>query len=105
MATLTGDPCLRSVDVATIQCLEPLFRNVVQAVAALAGVGLFIMLLSGGFRFLTSGGDQKKLEMARGTVTNAIVGIVIIAMGYLILATIAEFTGIQGIKEFKVLAP
>ena len=43
-----------------------------------AGVGLFLMLLSGGFTFLTSAGDTKKLEQGKGRLTNALLGFVII---------------------------
>lgn len=91
---------------ATIQCLEPLFSNVVQGLAALVGVALFIMILNSGFRYLTSAGDQKKLEAARGSLTNAIVGVVLIAVGYLILKTIQVFvfTGsATDITIFKIL--
>jgi hypothetical protein len=33
-------------DVATIKCLEPLFRNVITAAGALAGVALFLILIA-----------------------------------------------------------
>ncbi len=92
-------------DVAQISCLEPLFKNLVQTVVALAGVALFVMLLFGGFTFLFSGGDQKKLEAARGTITNAIIGIVVIVSAFLILNTISVFTGVKDIKTFKVIVP
>ncbi len=82
-------------DAATIQCVEPLFRNVLQALAALVGVALFVMLIVGGFTFLFSGGDQKKLEQAKGTVTNAIIGLVVIVAAYLMLKTIEWFTGVN----------
>lgn len=86
---------------ATIQCLVPLFESLVKAVVALGGVALFLMLLVGGFNFLFSGGDPKKLEQARGTVTQAIVGIVIMSLAYLILLTIQKFTGVN-VTEFSV---
>lgn len=89
-------------NVATIRCLEPLFKNVVTSLMALAGVGLFVMLIVGGFNFLFSGGDQKKLETARGTITQAIAGLVIMSVAYLIISTIAAFTGVEGIKTFKI---
>ena|SRR3989344_8313525 len=79
--------------VATIQCLEPLFSNLIQFVVAISGVALFIMLLVGGFGFLFSGGDPKKLEQARGTITNAIMGLVLIVSAYIILRIIGVFTG------------
>lgn len=82
-------------DAATIQCLVPLFANVVKAVVSLGAVTLFIMLLVGGFNFLFSAGDQKKLEAARGTVTQAVVGLVIMSVAYLIMLTIKSFTGVD----------
>lgn len=86
---------------ATIQCLVPLIANVITAVVALGAVALFIMLLVGGFNFLFSAGDQKKLEAARGTVTQAIVGIVIMSLAYLIILTIETFTGVT-VTDFTI---
>ena len=90
--------------VATISCIETLFENTVWGVIALAGVGLFIMLIVGGYGFLFSGGDPKKLEKARGTLTNAIIGIVVIVTAYLIIRTIGVFTGID-LDVFRVIIP
>lgn len=87
---------------ATIKCLEPLFQNVVTALIAFAGVALFIVLLVGGFKYLFAGGDQKKIEAARGTLTNAVIGLVVIVLAYLILKTISVFTGLPQLLEFKV---
>lgn len=83
---------------ATFKCFESLFGNVVQALTALVGVALFIMFVIGGYGFLFSGGDQKKLEKARGTLTAAIAGVVIIVIAYLILKTIWLFTGVDVTK-------
>ncbi len=82
-------------DVATIQCLVPLFRNVVVGVVQLGGVALFLMFVVGGFLFLTSGGDPKKLEQARNTITYAIIGVVVIVSAYLILLLIKAITGVD----------
>ncbi len=95
----TGAP-----DVATFTCLEPLFKNVIQAIIALAGVALFIMFLIGGFSFLFSGGDPKKLESARGTITNAIIGLIVIVAAYIILRIIEVFTGVP-VTKFGVTIP
>ena len=91
-------------NVPTIKCLEPIFRNLVNSIIALSGVVLFIMLIIAGFNFLFSGGDQKKLEKARGTMTNAIIGLVIIACAYLILQTIKIFTGVD-VTQFNIVMP
>jgi hypothetical protein len=92
---------LQSTDVATFQSLETLFGNTVQALTALVGVAVFVMFVIGGFSFLFSGGDQKKLEKARGTLTNAIIGVVVIVAAYLILLTIKALTGVD-VTKFTV---
>lgn len=55
-----------------------------------AGLLLFAYLVMGGFSYLTSGGDPKAMEQAKGKVTNAIVGFVIIFVAYW-LVQILEF--------------
>jgi hypothetical protein len=88
--------------VATIRCLEPLFENMVRALVAFVGIGLFVMLLLGGFNFLFAGGDAKKLEKARGTLTAAAIGLIIIVVAYLIIKAIATFTGVTNLTNFKI---
>lgn len=93
---------LKNGDVATFQSLETLFGNTVQALTALVGVAVFIMFVVGGFSFMFAAGDQKKLEKARGTITNAIIGVVVIIAAYLILRTIGVITGVTTITTFTV---
>lgn len=88
-------------DVATLQDLEVVFGNVVNVILGLAGVVLFIMLILGGFSYITSGGDPKKVESARNTLTYAIGGMIFIALAYLILKFIETFTGVP-VTEFKI---
>ncbi len=95
------DPTCLIEGTATLSCFESLFGNVVQAITALVGVALFVMLVVGGFGFLFAGGDQKKLEKARGTLTAAITGVVVIVVAYLILKTISLFTGVD-VTQFVI---
>lgn len=90
-------------DVATIQCLVPLFRNITVALVQLSGVALFLMFIVGGFQFLTSGGNPKQLEQAKNTLTYAIIGVVVIVSAYLILRLVQEFTGVD-VTKFNVPA-
>jgi hypothetical protein len=88
-------------DVAQLQDLEGVFGNVVNVVLGLAGIVLFIMIILGGFSYITSGGDPKKVESARNTLTYAIGGMIFIALAYLILKFIEVFTGVP-VTEFKI---
>ena len=64
-----------------------------------AGVGLFLMLLSGGFTFLTSAGDSKKLEEGKQRLTNAIIGFLIIFVSYWAVQAAGIIFGLDTIKN------
>jgi len=87
---------------STLKDLEKVFATVVRSVLALAGVVFFIMLLAGGYKYITSGGDPKKTAEAQGTLTWAVGGLVFIALAYLILRLIAAFTGVNSILNFTI---
>ena len=92
-------------NVATIRGFEGLFQNLIGALLGLGGILVFIMLLTGGFKYITSGGDPKKLESAKNTLTYAIGGVVAVALSYLVLRFIGVFTGATWIVNFQVFSP
>src|SRR5579872_5086824 len=48
-------------------------------VLSIGGLAVFMYLILGGFNWLTAGGDKSKIEAARSMITNAIIGITILA--------------------------
>ena len=94
--------CKPTNGVATIANLGCVFQNVVQAFLGLAGIVLFILLIVGGFRFITSGGDPKAVEGAQKTITSAIIGLIVILLSYLILVLIKAITGVD-VTTFKLV--
>jgi len=61
----------------------------------------FLYLLTGGVSWLTSGGDKSKLENARDKITNALVGLVIVAAAYAVFALVGQFFGLD-VKALKI---
>ncbi|MBI2029002.1 hypothetical protein HYT02_01155 [Candidatus Gottesmanbacteria bacterium] len=98
---VTWENCVKD-GAPTIQCAEVVFANILQAVVTIAGIALLIMLVIGSIRFLTSGGDPKQTELARKTMTSAILGLVLIVGSYLILKLISDFTGIPELLKFEI---
>jgi hypothetical protein len=96
------DSCKSDTGIATIKDLECVFGNVVKAALGFAGIVLFILLLIGGFRYITSGGDPKAVEGAQKTITYAIGGLIVILLSYLILVLIKEITGVD-VTQFKIV--
>lgn len=100
-ATPWGNNCVQFGDVATLQGLECAFSNFVSVILSFAAIVLFVMFLIGGFRYLTSGGDPKAIESAKGTLTHAIAGLVILLLAYLILIIIEKITNVP-VTNFQV---
>jgi hypothetical protein len=75
-------------DPATFSDLENIFENLIGAVFALGGLAAFTFLLFGSFKYLTSGGDDKAIQAAKGTITLAIVGLIIMVGAFAFWDTI-----------------
>jgi hypothetical protein len=89
---------------ATINNLGCVFANVVKYALGFAAIVLFVLLISAGFKFITSGGDPKAVEGAKKTLTYAIIGLVIILVSFLILVLISTITGVS-VTNFTVVQP
>jgi hypothetical protein len=89
---------------AQLSQLEDVFGSLVTSLLALGGIVLFLMLLNGGFKYLTSGGDPKATEGAQKTLTYAIGGLVLLAGSYMILNIIKSFTGAD-VTNFVIYKP
>ena len=88
-------------NVATIKGFEWIFNNIVASILGFAGIALFIMLVIGGFKYLISGGNPESVASAQKTITYAIIGLIIIALSFLILVFIQTFTG-ASVTVFRV---
>ena len=86
---------------ATFKDLEVIFSNTLNIAVALAGILLFIMLVVGGFSYLTSTGDPEKVKKAGGILTWAIVGFVLLIASWFILRLLSQFTGID-LTKFEI---
>lgn len=91
-------------EVATFKAIEAIFSNILTMATTLAGIAVFIMLIYGGFGYLTSGGDPEKVKKSTNTLTWAIVGLIILIAIWFIFRFIEEFTGVK-ITVFEVPGP
>lgn len=91
-------------EAATIQDLTIIVQRILNIAVRLAGIAAFIMLIVGGFQFLTAGGDPKKTQAAGSTITYAIFGLVAVIATWFILLFIEKFTGVK-VTEFNIISP
>jgi len=65
--------------------LNTLLTNVVNLFSIVVGVVAVIMIIFGGFRYITSGGESSKVSGAKNSIIYAIVGLVIVALAQFIV--------------------
>lgn len=59
--------------------------HVVNLLSVAVGIAAVIMLIIGGFRYVTSSGNQETVKAAKNTITYALIGLVIVALAQLIV--------------------
>jgi hypothetical protein len=65
--------------------LNETIAKIINVLSSLAGVVAVIMIMVGGFRYITSGGDSAKATSARGTIINSVIGLVIAVFAQIIV--------------------
>jgi len=68
-------------------------------VFAAAGALLFIYLIAGGFSYMTSGGDPKKTSAAQSQLTNAIIGIIVVLLAFILVQIVGKFFGLEAFSN------
>jgi type IV secretion system pilin len=65
--------------------LASLGRKIVNLFSLIIGVIAIIMIIYGGFRYITSGGASERVGNAKNTLIYAIVGLIIVALAQIIV--------------------
>lgn len=61
----------------------------------IAFITSLIYLLTGGFHWITSGGDKANLEHARNKIIHAIVGLIVVASVFAVVNLLGNFLGVD----------
>lgn len=70
--------------------VEGLIKNIINTLSVLVGAICVIMVIIGGFKFVTSGGDSNATTSARNTVLYALVGLIIVAFAQVIVQFVLQ---------------
>lgn len=69
------------------------FTRLTNTLLMAVGIVAVVMLLFGGLRYITSGGDSKKVTDAKNTILYAIIGLVICILSYAIVNFVLNTIG------------
>lgn len=70
---------------ATVTTVLGLYINIALAVVGIIAVGF---LIYGGFRYITSAGNDEEAESAKKVIQNSIIGLIVIILSYVIVTVI-----------------
>jgi uncharacterized membrane protein len=65
--------------------LDNLIAQIVNVFSILVSIVAVIMIMVGGFKYITSGGDSSKVGSAKSTIVYAVIGLVIVALAQVIV--------------------
>lgn len=63
-----------------------ILKDVLEIISLIVGFAAVAMLIVGGFKFVTSGGDPSGIKSARETVLYALIGVVVVAFSQVVVA-------------------
>jgi hypothetical protein len=90
----TGEECAFA-DSRPEEKLNQLVATIVNLFSVVVGVVAVLMIIVGGFRYITSGGDSSNVAGAKNTILYAIVGLVIVALAqFIVKFVLGKATGV-----------
>ncbi|MFC1640780.1 hypothetical protein ACFL2D_01880 [Patescibacteria group bacterium] len=87
------DTTLDVTGISKEENVTPVVIAVINWILAITAAVAILVLIVGGFRYITSAGNDKRVQAAKTTITYAIVGLIIVLLAYVIAATINAVIG------------
>ena len=70
--------------------IADILADLVDWLLSLVGIIAVAMIIIGGVLYLTAGGSERQLEMAKKTLIYTVIGLLICGISYVIVKTVAE---------------
>lgn len=72
--------------------IENVIKTIINIFSAIVGAVSVIMIILGGFKYITSSGDSNNISSAKNTILYALVGLVVVAFAQVIVQFVLERT-------------
>ena len=79
-----------------------ILKNVITIFFAVGGIGAVIYFLWGTVDWILSGGDKEKVGNARKKMTNALIGMALLALSFVIINLVGKIIGFNPLGELKI---
>src|SRR2546430_8386288 len=94
-SSTTGTPSNCQTNVGTgADKVNTMIKLIVNIFSAIVGVVSVIMIIFGGFKYVTSGGDSGNVTGAKNTIIYAVIGLVVVALAqFIVQFMLSKVTG------------
>jgi len=79
-----------AAEIDTGTSVETTIADIIRSLLAMLGIVLVILIIYGGFLWMTAGGNEEQVSKAKKILRNAVIGIVIIFLSALITEFVLE---------------
>jgi hypothetical protein len=92
---ISGNLSVTKVGSGGVSSISDLISAGFNLAILVAVIFVFGMLIAGGYGWISAGGDKGKVEEARTRITNALIGLAIIAAAWALIKIIGQFFGVN----------
>lgn len=82
--------------------INTIFQNAITIIFIGAAILVLIMLIVGAFQWILSGGDKEAVGKARGRIINALIGLAILALAFVILTVVGKLVNVDLTGAFTI---
>lgn len=97
----TGDFQTGSID--TYKLINGFISTIIGVVTVVAGLAFLLYFAVGGLKWITSSGEKARAEEAKTELTQAAIGLIVVAVSYFIVGIVGGVVGIDILNPLKVL--
>ena len=82
--------------------VDVILKNVLTLFFTVGAIGVIIYFVWGAVDWIMSGGDKEKIANARKKMTNALIGLALLALAFVIIAVVGEIVGFSPLKNLQI---
>lgn len=82
--------------------VQIIIANVISLFFTIGGIGVVIYFVWGAVDWILSGGDKEKVANARKKMTNAIIGLVLLALSFMIIRVVGSIVGFNPLGNLQL---
>ena len=91
--------------VGDYKLLNQFVSTIIGVVTVFAGLAFLLYFAIGGLKWITSSGEKSKAEEAKTELTQAAIGLIVVAVSYFIVGIVGGVVGLNILNPLKILTP